>query len=203
MAFPEHVFAALDTPPTALEQRIGGVVTVVVKRPERGPVTMMTSGASLLPTDSGERVELAVECVDGQEGAAQVALQIVCDDMATNRRVPPLGTPWRNSVPFLQGTRDDAVAGDGVGLRGNAPVFLSKLHAQHPPRWLTFTGTDLQSVTGLESPEYMDDATNHEVWSVDSFVARFPFVEDFIGRAEPGQTALFTDASGTYALEDE
>ena len=34
----------------------------------------MAAGVSRLPTDSGERVELAVEVLDGQQGAAQVAL---------------------------------------------------------------------------------------------------------------------------------
>lgn len=103
--------------------------------------------------------------------------------------------------PLLDVTRESAVA-DG-GVPGNAPVFLSKLHAEHPQRWVTFTGSHLQSVTGLESEEYMGEATNHEVWSTDSFLARFPFVGDFVRAARPGQTALFTDASGRYVLEDE
>ncbi|RGE19188.1 suppressor of fused domain protein [Leucobacter sp. wl10] len=266
-AFPEHVFDALGVEPSVQSEPIGGAIRVVEKRPADGPITVMTSGASRLPTDSGERVELAVEVLEGQQGAARIALEIVCDDMASNRRVPPVGTPWRNGEPFLSGTRisaimvtpsrwgpsfdevrsvdgellghvrtlrlltdaeaafasangwetlveeagsvdalldvtrDDAVAGGGAA--GNAPVFLSKLHAEHPPRWVTFTGTDLQSVTGLESDEYMDDAANHEVWSVETFVARFPWVAGFVREARPGQTALFTDASGTYELEDD
>lgn len=265
LEFPRHVFDALGADPIAWEDRIGGAIRVVEKRPADGPITIMTSGASLMPTDSGERVELAVEVLDGQQGAARVALGIVCDDMATNRRVPPVGAPWRNSEPFLTGTRisailvtpsrwgasfDDVRADDGAvighvrtlrmltdaeagfastkgwdalvaeagsvdalldvtrddaasspGLAGNAPVFLSKLHAEHPPRWITFTGRDLQSVTGLESEEYMNDSSNHEVWSVDSFVARFPWVADFVREAQPGQTGLFTDVSGAYVLE--
>ncbi len=266
LAFPEHVFDSLGVDPTVQADLIGGAIRVVVKRPTDGPITMMTSGASRLPTDSGERVELAVEVVEGQGGPGRIALGIVCDDMATNRRVPPVGAPWRNSEPFLTDTRisammvtpsrwgasfdevlsaegavvghvrtlrlltdaeasfasangwealvaaagsvdalldvtrDDAVAGGGVA--GNAPVFLSKLHAEHPPRWITFTGRDLQSVTGLESDAYMDDAANHEVWSVDSFVARFPWVAGFVHHALPGQTALFADASEAYVLED-
>lgn len=265
--FPRHVFDALGADPIAWEDRIGGAIRVVEKRPAVGPVTIMTSGVSLMPTDSGERVELAVEVLDGQQGAARIALGIVCDDIATNRRVPPVGAPWRNSEPFLTGTRisaimvspsrwgasfdevrsaegalvghvrtlrmltdaeasfasaegwealvtavgsvdalldvtrEDAVA--APGLKGNAPVFLSKLHGEHPPRWITFTGRDLQSVTGLESEEYMNDSANHEVWSVDSFVARFPWVADFVREARPGQTGLFTDASGAYVLEDD
>ena len=266
-AFPQHVFDALGADPVAFEDRIGGMIRAVEKRPVDGPVTVMTSGASLLPTDSGERVELAVEVLDGQQGAALVALGIVCDDMATNRRVPPVGAPWRNSDPFLSGTRisailvtpsrwgttfDEVRASDGSvlghvrtlrlltdseaayaaangwdalvtaagsvdalldvtrgdvvsapALPGNAPVFLSKLHAEHPPRWVTFTGGELQSVTGLESEEYMNDAANHEVWSVDSFLARFPWVAAFVREARPGQTGLFTDASGAYVLEDD
>lgn len=246
---------------------IGGMVRVVVKRPEGAPITLMTAGASHLPTDTGESVELAVEVVEGQEGAARIALEIVCDDMAKNRRVPPVGAPWRNSEPFLTGTRisaivvspsrwgatfdevrsaegdlighvrtlrlltdaeagfvaangwaalveevgsvdalldvtrDDAVTGRGVP--DNAPVFLSKLHSEHPPRWVTFTGSDLQSVTGLESDAYMDDAANHEIWSTSSFLSRFPWVRDFVRKARAGETALFTDASGAYVLEDD
>lgn len=183
-------------------------------------------------------------------GAARVALGIVCDDVAANRRVPPVEAPWRNSEPFLSGTRisaivvthsrwgtsfDDVRSADGAvlghvrtlrlltdaeasfvaengwealietvgsvdalldvtrddtvasqGPRGNAPVFLTKLHAEHPPLWVTFTGSEFRSVTGLESDEYMDDADHHEVWSVDSFVARYPWVADFVRRARPG-----------------
>lgn len=269
MAFPEHVFNALGVPPMVHDDRIGGAVTVVVKRPEDGPVTLMTSGASRLPTDSGDRVELAVEVVAGQEGAGLIALEIVCDDIARNRRVPPLGAPWRNSAPFLQGTgisailatpsrwgapfddvraadgtllghvrtlrlltdaeavfaaahgwnelvraagsvdalldvtRQDSVEGPGAGVPDTVPVFCTKLHAEHPPRWVTFTGRDLRSVTGLESDEYMNDAGNHEVWSAQTFRARFPFVADFFRAAEPGQTALFADQSGAYVLEED
>lgn len=267
MAFPAHVFDSLGVDPTVYPDPIGGMIRVVEKRPEGGPITLMTTGASHLPTDTGEAVELAVEVVEGQQGAARIALQIVCDDMATNRRVPPVGSPWRNSEPFLKGTRisaivttssrwgatfdevrsdegelvghmrtlrlltdaeaafvaangweelveevgsvdavldvtrDDAVSGGG--MPGNAPVFLSKLHAEHPPRWVTFTGSDLQSVTGLESDAYMDDAANHEIWSTSSFLSRFPWVGDFVRNARPGETALFTDASGAYVLEDD
>lgn len=266
-AFPGHVFDALGEQPIMHPDPIGGAVRMVEKRPDCGPVTMMTSGASRLPTDSEESVELAVEVVDGQQGAARVALAIVCDDLAMNRRVPPVGTPWRNDEPFLRGTGISAILvtpsrwgakfdevrsekGDlmghvrtlrlltdaeaafvtangwealceeagsvdalldvtresvvgGGGVPGNAPVFLTKLHGEHPPRWVTFTGADLRSVTGLESDQYMDDPNNHEVWSTDSFVARYPRVGGFVQVARPGQTALFVDGSGEYVLEDD
>ena len=265
--FPEHVFDSLGANPSVQPDLIGGTIRVVEKRPTDGPITVMTLGASRLPTSSGERVELAAEVIEGQQGAARIALEIVCDDMTSNRRVPPLGTPWRNTEPFLRDTRisailvtpsrwgasfDEVRAPDGavighvrtlrlltdaeaafvsangwealvaaagsvdalldvmrddavprVGLPGNAPVFLSKLHAEHPPRWVTFTGSDLQSVTGLESDEYMNDAANHEVWSVESFLTRFPWVAEFVRQAMPGQTALFADSSGAYTLEDD
>lgn len=265
--FPEHVFDAFGVAPIMHPDPIGGAVQMVEKHPGGGPITMITAGASRLATESGERVELAVEVVEGQQGAARVALAIVCDDMAMNRRVPPVGTPWRNSEPFLRGTgisailvtpsrwgaefdevlseagelvghvrtlrlltdaeagfvaengwealcaeagsadalldvtRESVVAGGGVP--GSMPVFLTKLHAEHPPRWVTFTGADLRSVTGLESDEYMDEVANHEVWSTHSFIDRWPWVEEFLRGARPGQTALFTDDSGEYVLEDD
>lgn len=265
--FAGHVFDALSVDPAVISEPIGGSVLVVEKRIANGPIIVMTSGASRLATDSGEQVELAVEVVDGQQGAARVALAIVCDDIATNRRVPPVGMPWRNAEPFLKGTRISAILATpsrwgatfdevrstdgtlrghvrtlrlltdaeaaaataigwealvqeggaidafldvtrndvvaGVVVPGNAPVFLTKLHAEHPPRRVTFTGTVLQSVTGLESDAFMDDAANHEVWSVDTFLARFPQVASFARGARPGQTALFTDDSGAYTIEDD
>ncbi|MGV8881454.1 MAG: suppressor of fused domain protein [Rhodoglobus sp.] len=266
-AFPVHVFDALGVEPIMHGEPIAGAVRVVEKHPANGPITVMTLGASRLVTDSGERVELAVEVIEGQEGAARVALEIVCDDILKNRRVPPIGAPWRNSEPFLTGTRisalmvtpsrwgaafdeirsadgdllghvrtlrllTDAEAGfaaangwealvaaagsieavldveredsaEAGGLPGNAPAFVSKLHAKHPSRWVTFTGNSLQSVTGLESDRYMNKSSNHEVWSVDSFLKRFPFVADFVSSAKPGQTALFMDTSGAYVLEGD
>ncbi|OQO92422.1 3-octaprenyl-4-hydroxybenzoate carboxy-lyase [Saccharomonospora piscinae] len=265
--FPEHVFDALGARPIMHSDPIGGAVRMVEKQPDGGPITMLTLGASRLATDSGESVELAVEVVDGQQGAARVALAIVCDDLAMNRRVPPVGTPWRNSEPFLRGTEisailvtpsrwgakfDEVRSGKGDlmghvrtlrlltdaeaafvasngwerlcekagsvdalldvtresvvvsgGVPDNAPVFLTKLHGEHPPRWVTFTGANLQSVTGLESEQYMDDASNHEVWSTGSFLGRYPWVGGFIRAARPGQTALFSDDSGEYVIEDD
>lgn len=112
-AFPTHVYDALGVPPVPFEERIGGSVMVVEKRPADEPVTIMTSGASRLPVTSGLPVELAVEVLEGQQGAAFVALRIVCDDMAQNRRVPPVGTPWRNSEPFLTGTAISAIVATG------------------------------------------------------------------------------------------
>ncbi|BAJ75706.1 3-polyprenyl-4-hydroxybenzoate decarboxylase [Microbacterium testaceum StLB037] len=264
--FAGHVFDALGIDPVVIGEPIGGSVLVVEKRVPDGPIVVMTSGASRLPTDSGEQVELAVEVVDGQQGAARVALSIVCDDIAAHRRVPPVGAPWRNDQAFLNGTRisailatpsrwgapfDEVRSADGAlrghvrtlrlltdaeaatasafgwdalvdkagsidafldvtrgdvvespGLPGNAPVFVTKLHAEHPPRWVTFTGGSLESVTGLESQEFMDDAANHEIWSVESFLARFPQVAGFARQARPGQTALFADDSGAYTIEE-
>jgi len=265
--FAGHVFDALGVDPVVIGEPIGGSVLVVEKRVPKGPILVMTSGASRLPTESGEQVELAVEVVEGQQGAARVALSIVCDDIARNRRVPPVDVPWRNDQPFLNGTRISAILatpsrwgaafdevrsadgtlrghvrtlrlltdaeaatatvigwdalvekGGGVdafldvtrgdvvespGLPGNAPVFVTKFHAEHPPRWVTFTGDSLQSVTGLESQQFMDDPANHEIWSVDSFLVRFPQVAGFAGKARPGQTALFTDDSGAYTIEED
>ncbi|GAA3595052.1 hypothetical protein GCM10022198_18610 [Klugiella xanthotipulae] len=82
------------------------------------------------------------------------------------------------------------------------PVFLSKMHAAHPPRWVTVHGDRLESVVGLESEEYMSDSDNHEVWSVEHFISDFPFVKDFLNAASPGQSALFIDQSGRYSLEE-
>jgi hypothetical protein len=105
-AFPLHIFDALGLDPVVFKDRIGGSVMVIEKRPENGPVTILTSGVSRLETDSGERIELAVEVVDGQQGAAMVALRIVINEIATHRRVPP---PWRNGTPFLNGTAISAL----------------------------------------------------------------------------------------------
>lgn len=88
-----------------------------------------------------------------------------------------------------------------VELNQNFPVFLSKLHEQHPPRWVSLHPDRVESVVGLESDEYMDDANNHAVWSVEHFVAEFPFVQRFLNEAQPGQTALFVDTSGDYVLD--
>lgn len=100
-AFPMHVFDSWGIDPLVHTDLIGGGIRVVEKRPIDGPITLMTSGAPRLPTDSGERVELGVEVADGQQDAGRIALGIVCDDMARQRRVPPLESPWRNTNPFL------------------------------------------------------------------------------------------------------
>ena len=383
-AFPLHVFDAFGQEPAVYQERIGGSVLVVEKHPENGPITIMTSGVSRFATDTGERVELAVEVLDGQQGAAVVALRIVCDDIAVNRRVPPVGVPWRNSEPFLKGTGISAIvatdsrwgspfdevrnqagvvghvrtlrlltdeeAGVVASQRWNAllnligsvdalldvtrsglqpgvpqiqppavpqptvapqtiaptgfqavtttrvpgaaasqglvganttplapvtpapqpvvpsptvlqtvpvanppapmpnpqpaqqavsspqtvpvpdpsqlptptptptptsaptpsqqdvlmrtPVILTKFHEQYPPRWLTLSNGMFQSVTGAESPEYMADNSNHVIWSVENYLARFPWTERFIRVARDGQTGCFTDASGNYFLEN-
>lgn len=90
-----------------------------------------------------------------------------------------------------------------AGAPDDAPVFVTKLHAEEPPRWVTYTGSDLRSVTGLESDAYMDDPDNFEIWSASSFAARFPRVAGFVREARAGQTALFVDDSGRYTLEDD
>jgi hypothetical protein len=112
-AFPNHVFDAFGTAPALLDERIGGSVMVVAKQPAGGPLTLVTAGVSRLPVDDGPPVELAVEVTEGQEGAAMVALRIVCDDVALNRRSPPLETPWRNGEPFLSGTGIAAIMATG------------------------------------------------------------------------------------------
>ena len=48
----------------------------------------------------------------------------------------------------------------------------------------------------------MAESSNFEIWSVSSFCDRFPYMGEFLRRAAPGQTALFTDDSGAYVLED-
>ena len=267
-AFPLHMFDSFDLPPVLFEERIGGAVMVMEKSPDSGSVVVMTVGVSRLPTDSGEKVELAVECIDGQQGAALVALRIVCDDIATNRRIPPVGSPWRNSTPFLNGTQISAILATGsrwgadfddvkdasgavvghvrtlrmltddeaavAGAQGwdalveqaggtdalldvtrasaataaedahlSRPAFVTKLHAEHPPRWITFHQGAYECVTGLETEEYMGDSSNHEVWSAGGLQKRFPWIADFLRDAREGQTARFEDASGQFALEHD
>lgn len=82
------------------------------------------------------------------------------------------------------------------------PVFLSGMHAEHPPRWVSVFEDRVESVVGLESDEYMDDASNHTVWAVSHFIEEFPFVVGFLNVARPGQTARFADQSGTFVIED-
>lgn len=40
-------------------------------------------------------------------------------------------------------------------------------------------------------------------WLPQEGCSRYPWVEDFVRDARPGQTALFTDPSGRYVLEDD
>lgn len=260
-----HIFSALGIDPLVHQERIGGSV-VVVEKPSPPFTTVMTAGVSRLPVDDGLPVELAVEVLPDQVGAALVALRIVCNDIATNRRTPPVEIPWRNAEPFLSGTRIFAIAAtasrhgesfdtvrsdDGApighvltlrmltfaesrvlesrGWRGlvdaaggadnlldvtrpdsarptleevDGPVIVTKLHDQHPPRWIT-AGEDgmFTSVTGHESQAYMDDAANHNLWVRSSLAARFPWVREFLTAAAPNDVARFDDASGTYTLE--
>ncbi|MED5814472.1 3-octaprenyl-4-hydroxybenzoate carboxy-lyase [Mycolicibacterium sp. 050232] len=261
----EHVFSSLGVDPLVFQERIGGSVVVVEKR-SSSFTTVMTAGASRLPIDEGFPVELAVEVLPDQVGAALVALRIVCNDIATNRRTPPVEIPWCNAEPILAGTRIFAIAAtasrhgdafdtirsdDGAPIakvltlrmltfaesrvlanrgwdglidaaggtdnlldvtRSNAarptldevdgPVIVTKLHDRHPPRWITAEedGT-CTSVTGRESPEYMDDAANHEIWTRSSLASRFPWVREFLTAAAPNDVARFDDATGAYALE--
>lgn len=106
-----------------------------------------------------------------------------------------------SSDALLDVTRDSAAA--SPGLPATMPVIASKLHAMNPPHWVTFTGREVTSVTGLESPEYMADSSNHELFAVETFLERFPSVGGFLQSALPGQTALFTDASGEYVIEED
>ncbi|TDZ94555.1 hypothetical protein [Mycobacteroides salmoniphilum] len=55
-----------------------------------GFTTVMTAGVSRLPVNDGLPVELAVEVLPEQVGAALVALRIVYDDIATKRQMPPV-----------------------------------------------------------------------------------------------------------------
>lgn len=84
----------------------------------------------------------------------------------------------------------------------DGPIIVSKLHDRHPPRWITASEDGMYtSVTGAELAEYMDDATNHEIWARSSLAAKFPWVREFLTAAAPNDIARFDDASGTYALE--
>lgn len=263
----DHVFYALGIEPLVHRERIGGSV-VVIEKPSSSFITIMTAGVSRLPVSDGLPFELAVEVLPEQVGAALVALQIVCDDIATKHRTPPHEAPWRNDKPFLNGTRIFAIAAtasrhgdsfdtirtnDGAPLgkvitlrmltaaeshvlakRGwhglteaaggadklldvtrsdaarptldevDGPIIVSKLHHQHPPRWITAdTDGTYTSVTGRESPEYMDDPTNHEIWARSTLAAKFPWVREFLTAAAPNDVARFDDASGAYTLETD
>ncbi|CPR69701.1 hypothetical protein [Mycobacteroides abscessus] len=260
-----HVFTALGIDPLVFQEHIGGSVVVVEKR-SPSYTTAMTAGVSRLPVDDELPVELAVEVLPDQVGAALVALRVVCNDIASNGRTPPVDVPWCNAEPILVGTRIFAIAAtasrhgdafDTIRSDDGAPigkvltlrlltfaesrvlakrgwgglldaaggadelldvtrtdaarptleevdggVIVTKLHAQHPPRWITAEEDGMfTSVTGLESQEYMDDAANHEIWTRSSLAARFPWVRDFLTAAAPNDVARFDDASGAYTLE--
>lgn len=108
-SFPLHVFDLLGVEPRVFEERIGGSVLVTKHEPQNGPITLATAGVARLSTDSGKRVEFAIEVLEHQIGAAWIALRLTCDDVAVNRRVPPMHTPWRNSEPFLTDTAITAI----------------------------------------------------------------------------------------------
>ncbi|MGV0740639.1 hypothetical protein ABQF35_30245 [Mycobacterium syngnathidarum] len=101
---------------------------------------------------------------------------------------------------LLDVTRPDAARPTLEEVDG--PVIVTKLHHQHPPRWITAEEDGMfTSVTGRESQEYMDDAANHEIWVRSSLAARFPWVREFLTVAAPNDVARFDDASGAYTLE--
>lgn len=112
-AFPEHVFTILGEGLQVQEKRIGGAIMVAAGTVNDGPRTLMTAGASRLPTDDGNHVELAVEVAPDQDGAAVIAMQHVCNDIFTNRRTPPVESPWRNPEPFLTGTQINSIVATG------------------------------------------------------------------------------------------
>lgn len=103
--FLDHAMDVFGVEAEVFEERIGGSVMVLEKRLTDGPLTLMTAGVSRLPTDTGERIELAVEVVREQIGAAFAALDLVCNQIALSARVPPIQAPWRNGGPFLSRTK--------------------------------------------------------------------------------------------------
>lgn len=111
-AFPTHVFDLLGEGLNVLEKRIGGSVMMAAGQIGDGPHTVITAGASRLLV-AGPPVELAVEVLPEQEGAAVIALQIVCNDMYQNQRTPPLEAPWVNPEPFLAGTQITSILATG------------------------------------------------------------------------------------------
>lgn len=113
------------------------------------------------------------------------------------------GTVWSKpgeTDNLLDVTRPDVTRPTLEEVDG--PVIVTKLHAQHPPRWITAEADGTYtSVTGFESQEYMDDAANHEFWTRSSLAARFPWVGGFLTAATRNDVARFDDASGAYTLE--
>ncbi|GMA30281.1 hypothetical protein [Litorihabitans aurantiacus] len=118
-------------------------------------------------------------------------------------------------VDVTRGGADGGAGGAGAAPSGSDPaerrsgpprdrsvVIRTKMHAEHPPRWVTLDDGVFQSVTGYESPEYMQDNGNHEFVAVETFLRSAPWTAEFVQAAQEGQTALFTDASGAYRLED-
>lgn len=103
-SFANHTFTALGVEPLVHRDRLGGSVMIVEKHPPSGPITLMTAGVSRLPLEAGRPCELAVEVVDGQQGAGVVALHRLCDMIAVNRLPPPPGVVMHSPGPFLDGT---------------------------------------------------------------------------------------------------
>lgn len=92
-----------------------------------------------------------------------------------------------------------------VAELGNLPILVSKLHYEHPPRFVGLMDVDgrltFTSTTGRESPEYMADPSNREIWGINSYLQDFPWTESFITSAAPGEDAVFTDQSGLFTWD--
>lgn len=179
-AFPNHVYDALGGGMHLLEKRIGGSILVAEKRPAGGPITLITAGVNRLPVDRGLPVELA-----DQDWDALVTRAGSIDALLDVTRASVIDASAQGAPPITE-----------------RPVIQTKLHAQHPPRWLTLNNGMFESVTGLESPEYMDEASNHEIVALSNYLARFPWMAEFARSAREGQSAMFVDASGAFTLEN-
>lgn len=102
-----HMFRVLGVAPRVWEQKIGGSVLLLEKpAPDvPGVAVVLTCGASRLAPPSGQLpTEFAIEIADGQQDAALVVLQNLCDDLAAGSLSRARATPWRSSTPLLDGT---------------------------------------------------------------------------------------------------
>ncbi|AUN38795.1 hypothetical protein [Tsukamurella tyrosinosolvens] len=125
----------------------------------------------------------------------------VVDDRGWNAFLTTVGSP--DEVLDTQRVTD--AARPTVAELGNLPILVSKQHYDHPPRFVGLMDVDgrltFTSTTGRESPEYMADPSNREIWGINSYLQDFPWVESFITTAAPGDDAVFTDQSGDFAWE--
>lgn len=97
-----HMFRVLGVAPRVWEQKIGGSVLLLEKpAPDvPGVVTVLTCGASRIAPPAGQLpTEFAIEVLDGQQDAALVVLQNLCDDLAAGSLSRAQAAPWRNSAP--------------------------------------------------------------------------------------------------------